>query len=532
MYCHKRFSHSGSYSSHMTSKKCQTQPASGLSLAAGLGLGKPVAAPPTSTFAPVEITACTATPTQHLDTGVKQEPGQPSPPLQPRPRSLANKLSMLGGEESEEEAKGSLASSPGPGPSLHPLLLPALHPDILSSSMAAVAGQLLQKTDPDQVLPRPLPRPLHFLSGLGAAAEDARRPPAMAEALLANLSLLQGSQAAVPSPGDTDNLRLLLEQVNLAVTRRLLEDNILRWGGLGTPLGWPGEPGPATSSRHNSYDSDAGEASDDGDTFYMDTEDRETAGAEHGGQGKKSRVRSLISDEQLSVLKSCYRVNQMPRREELLQIAEAIGHPYKVVKVWFQNSRAKDRREGRVPAVKYPTPPPSTASSQHADTGLSPAPSPSPGPPQLGVKLEPKSAAAKDSSCLPLDLTLAASRQQLSPSVTPPPLIVAEPALDSAADKTSDTAAALLMSAEARGDQMSRDTFERMIREKLVNLVPDLDLAHAQPKKEREEAEEQTGVFNCDQCDKTFTKKSSITRHKYEHSGQCQINQIQHQIKY
>ena len=527
----------------MTSKKCQTQPASGLSLAAGLGLGKPAAAPPTSTFAPVEITACSATPTQHLDTklgGVKQEPGQsphPQPRPQPRPRSFANKLSMLGGSESEEEAKGSLASSPVPGPSLHPLLLPALHPDILSSSMAAVAGQLLQKTDPDQVLPRPLPLPLHsglpgFLSGLGTAAEDARRPPAMAEALLANLSLLQGSPA-MPSQGDTDNLRLLLEQVNLAVTRRLLEDNILRWGGLGTGLGWPGEPGAATSSRHNSYDSDAGEASDDGDTFYMDTEDRE-AEAEQGGQGKKSRVRSLISDEQLSVLKSCYRVNQMPRREELLQIAEAIGHPYKVVKVWFQNSRAKDRREGRVPAVKYPTPPPSTASSQHADTGLSPAPSPSPGP-QLGVKLEPKSAATKDSSCLPLDLTLAASRQQLSPSVTPPPLIVAEPALDSAADKASaasETAAALLMSAEARGDQMSRDTFERMIREKLVNLVPDLDLAHTQPKKEREEAEEQTGVFNCDQCDKTFTKKSSITRHKYEHSGQCQINQIQHQIKY
>ena len=26
-------------------------------------------------------------------------------------------------------------------------------------------------------------------------------------------------------------------------------------------------------------------------------------------------------------------------------------------------------------------------------------------------------------------------------------------------------------------------------------------------------------IYTCDQCDKTFTKKSSITRHKYEHSG-------------
>merc|ERR1719420_1950167 len=25
-------------------------------------------------------------------------------------------------------------------------------------------------------------------------------------------------------------------------------------------------------------------------------------------------------------------------------------------------------------------------------------------------------------------------------------------------------------------------------------------------------------IYSCDQCDKTFTKKSSITRHKYEHS--------------
>ena len=57
-----------------------------------------------------------------------------------------------------------------------------------------------------------------------------------------------------------------------------------------------------------------------------------------------------------------------------------------------------------------------------------------------------------------------------------------------------------------------------MIREKLVNLVPDMEIAKTQTKKQ-EDVEEQTGVFNCDQCDKTFTKKSSITRHKYEHSG-------------
>ena len=67
-------------------------------------------------------------------------------------------------------------------------------------------------------------------------------------------------------------------------------------------------------------------------------------------------------------------------------------------------------------------------------------------------------------------------------------------------------------------EKLARENFELMIREKLINLVPDVEIAKTQPKKS-EEAEEERGVYNCDQCDKTFTKKSSITRHKYEHSG-------------
>lgn len=30
-----------------------------------------------------------------------------------------------------------------------------------------------------------------------------------------------------------------------------------------------------------------------------------------------------------------------------------------------------------------------------------------------------------------------------------------------------------------------------------------------------------SGLFTCDQCDKTFNKQSSLARHKYEHSGKC-----------
>ena len=32
------------------------------------------------------------------------------------------------------------------------------------------------------------------------------------------------------------------------------------------------------------------------------------------------------------------------------------------------------------------------------------------------------------------------------------------------------------------------------------------------------------GLFTCDQCDKTFSKQSSLARHKYEHSGTLDCN--------
>ena len=70
---------------------------------------------------------------------------------------------------------------------------------------------------------------------------------------------------------------------------------------------------------------------------------------------RKVRVRTLISEEQSIILKSHYQVNPRPKREELDTIARKIGHPFKVVKVWFQNARARDRREGKnLPHLSFP----------------------------------------------------------------------------------------------------------------------------------------------------------------------------------
>ena len=120
-----------------------------------------------------------------------------------------------------------------------------------------------------------------------------------------------------------------------------------------------------------------------------------------------------------------------------------------------------------------------------------------------------------------MDLTT----KHLSPSVTPPPLIVA---LGEPDEKPAPPPGP--PPPPPPSDSMSKLSFEQMIRDKLVSLEPDKDVVencmelqgetdNKRVVMARDDQEDPTGVFNCDQCDKTFTKKSSITRHKYEHSG-------------
>ncbi|XP_052125231.1 zinc finger protein 1 [Frankliniella occidentalis] len=75
---------------------------------------------------------------------------------------------------------------------------------------------------------------------------------------------------------------------------------------------------------------------------------------DHDQDGRKVRVRSQITDSQLAILKPHYAANPRPKREELIRLAEMVKLPQRVVQVWFQNTRARDRREGRL--INGPTP--------------------------------------------------------------------------------------------------------------------------------------------------------------------------------
>lgn len=112
-----------------------------------------------------------------------------------------------------------------------------------------------------------------------------------------------------------------------------------------------------TEEHHDSYscgedDIDSDRVPDKNDDYEMDCESITTTD-QVSEDGRKVRVRSLIADKQLKVLKDHYSINPRPKREELVKIAEKIGFPVRVVQVWFQNTRARDRREGRLIQVPY-----------------------------------------------------------------------------------------------------------------------------------------------------------------------------------
>ena len=68
---------------------------------------------------------------------------------------------------------------------------------------------------------------------------------------------------------------------------------------------------------------------------------------ENSRDGRKVRSRSHIRGEHLDVLRPLYLQNPRPKKEDIIAIADKLNFPARVVQVWFQNARARDRREGR-----------------------------------------------------------------------------------------------------------------------------------------------------------------------------------------
>lgn len=81
-------------------------------------------------------------------------------------------------------------------------------------------------------------------------------------------------------------------------------------------------------------------------TYRCRGDDKSNGDEEEGA--RCYRVRSMITGEQQQILKAFYQLNPRPTGSDLERLALQVAFPKRVVQVWFQNMRARDRRKGRV----------------------------------------------------------------------------------------------------------------------------------------------------------------------------------------
>lgn len=83
-----------------------------------------------------------------------------------------------------------------------------------------------------------------------------------------------------------------------------------------------------------------------------DNEDRESKLSSESE--RKVRVRTAISEDQQTILKQRYAINARPSREEFRIIAEQLRLDPRVVQVWFQNNRSRERKLGNLGLLAKP----------------------------------------------------------------------------------------------------------------------------------------------------------------------------------
>uniref|UniRef100_A0A0K0G2U8 Zinc finger E-box-binding homeobox protein zag-1 (inferred by orthology to a C. elegans protein) n=1 Tax=Strongyloides venezuelensis TaxID=75913 RepID=A0A0K0G2U8_STRVS len=79
-----------------------------------------------------------------------------------------------------------------------------------------------------------------------------------------------------------------------------------------------------------------------------DEDDQNKVVPDNKNDWKPLRSRSFLSDTQVATLYNQFKKNRFPSKYELSALAEQIGVNKRVVQVWFQNTRAKERRCSRI----------------------------------------------------------------------------------------------------------------------------------------------------------------------------------------
>ncbi|XP_054989950.1 zinc finger homeobox protein 2 [Sorex araneus] len=113
----------------------------------------------------------------------------------------------------------------------------------------------------------------------------------------------------------------------------------------------PEEPSKA-SPESEACSPCAGDLSDSSASSLAEPESPGAAGASGGGGGGagapdglgQRRYRTQMSSLQLKIMKACYEAYRTPTMQECEVLGEEIGLPKRVIQVWFQNARAKEKK--------------------------------------------------------------------------------------------------------------------------------------------------------------------------------------------
>ncbi|WKY07095.1 hypothetical protein Q1695_006920 [Nippostrongylus brasiliensis] len=267
------------------------------------------------------------------------------------------------------------------------------------------------------------------------------------------------------------------------------------------------------------------------------------------------RSRSFLTDAQVTVLNTHFKRNPFPSKYELSAVAEQIGVNKRVVQVWFQNTRAKERRSNRLPPLGRMQWPLAATGATSSLPHQNAAQIMSAWAQQYSALTSQTEQAANepttqkeesvedDKSNTPLDLTVkeevehdwspekliglvdrsAFNLQQLlqqtaNSDTTSPPSEAPEPEVTSSIWPTANMFLNQYNILNVGGLAGLQNVFESQ-----TDADETMSLSSTDSKRNNyriNKLVEEEGLFACDQCDKMFGKQSSLARHKYEHSGQ------------
>lgn len=87
----------------------------------------------------------------------------------------------------------------------------------------------------------------------------------------------------------------------------------------------------------------------------------QTEGTTKRKADRPTRVRTVLNEKQLHTLRTCYNANPRPDAMMKEQLVEMTGLSPRVIRVWFQNKRCKDKKKASLILKSHnPNQPPSS----------------------------------------------------------------------------------------------------------------------------------------------------------------------------